>query len=75
MPLLIVAVALWHSKALHGFKGKRDHKSRDMQFSFKIFKIRYSRFWKVLETTWNSTDWPAELTQKYVTETKTPFSS
>ena len=44
MPLLIVAVALWYSKALHGFKGKRDHKSRDMQFSFKIFKIRYSRF-------------------------------
>ena len=53
-----------YSKALHSFQEKRANKSRDMQFFFKMFKMRSSRFSKCLKTTWNLPDQPAELTQK-----------
>ena len=61
-------------KALYGCQEKRAHKSRDIHFSFEIFKIRFSRFSKCLKTIWNSSEQPAKLPQKWATETKTPHS-
>ena len=57
-------------KALYGFKEKRAHKARD--FSFKIFKLRFWRFWNCLKTTRNSPEQPVELTQKLATKATTP---
>ena len=57
-------------KSLHGFKEKTAHNTHAI-FSFKMFKVRFSRFWKCLKTTWNSLEQPAKLTQKEATETKT----
>ena len=37
--------------------------------------MRFSRFWKCLNTTWNSPEQPVELTQKKATKTKTPYLS
>ena len=31
-------------KALHSFKEKRNHKAREMHFSFEMFQMRFSRF-------------------------------
>ena len=33
-------------------------------FSFKTFKVRFSRFWKCLNVTWNSLEQPVTLTKK-----------
>ena len=51
-------------KGLHGFKEKEPTSQGICNFSFKMFKVRSSRFWKCLKTTLNSSEQPAELTQK-----------
>ena len=38
-------------KYLYGFKGKRAHEVKVVNFSFKMFKMRLSRFLKCLKTT------------------------
>ena len=47
-------------KVLYGFKKRRAHKT---DFSLKIFKIRFLRFWKCLKRTSNSPELPVEWTQ------------
>ena len=49
-------------KALYGFNEKRAHMGRDMQFFLQNFKIRFSRVWKYLKTTWNLLEQSIELT-------------
>ena len=62
-------------KGLHGVKEKRAHKVRDGHFFFfQNIQMTFLRFWKCLKTTWNSPEQPAELTQKWTTETTTPHS-
>ena len=58
-------------KALYGFKKKRVNKARDIYIFFKMFKTRPSRFWKCLNTTWNSPEQPVESTQKLAKDKKT----
>ena len=69
MALLIVAVCI------NTILRKEEPTRRTIcNFSFKMFKKRFSRFWKSLLSTWNSLKQHIELTQKYVLETKTLFS-
>ena len=69
MALLIVAVCI------NTILRKEEPKRRKIcNFSFKMFKMRFSRFWKSLLSTWNSPKQHIELTQKYVLERKTPLS-
>ena len=71
MALLIMAVCTI-VKALHGFKEKRVHKTRHMQF--RMLKMKFLRFWKCLNTIRNQPEQPVQLTQNYIIETKTPHS-
>ena len=51
-------------KALDAFQEKeRVRKQRTCNFFFKMVQMRLSRFLKRLETTWNSPEQPADLTQ------------
>ena len=51
-------------KTLYGFNEKRAHMGKDMQVFLQNFKIRFSRVWKYLKTTWNLLEQSIELTQK-----------
>ena len=51
-------------KALHGFQEVRALKSGDVEFFFKMFQMRFSKFSKFFRTTWNSPNQPIKLTQK-----------
>ena len=47
------------------FYGIKEPTRQEMcNFSFKMFKMRLSIFWKCLKTTWNLPEQPVELTQK-----------
>ena len=64
MALLIVAVCtVLLFSSLTRFSGK-ENPQVICNFSFQIFKMRFSRFSKCLKATWNSPEQPAQLTQK-----------
>ena len=65
MPLLIVAACtVLFCKIYTVFRKKELTSQGICNFSFKMFKIRFSRFSKCLKTTLDSPEKPAELTQK-----------
>ena len=56
MALLVVAICSVPFKKLA--------REEICNFSFKMFEMRFSRFWKCLSTTWSSLEQTVELTQK-----------
>ena len=70
--MAVCIVLFW--KLYTVLRKKEPTRQEIVNFSFKMFNMRFLRSWKCLKTTWNSPGQSVELTQNLATDTATPYS-